>query len=475
MVAGSAYIFGGEVEPRKPIDNDIHIITLPFSGAPADYYTVPAKASSKTQLAELSGPTAEEDDEAATEGRDLTEVPLSSPPPSQTSPKPEASSSADQGKSPKSEVPSPRIGHATAVIGSRIFLFGGRGGSSDTLEERGRVWVFETKTHSWDYLDPHRDSPIPPARSYFAAVATDKPRDFAMKPIRPSETWKEWAEGNSAEVGIPQRPIAGHVAVTATDEEDAGFGTLIIHGGCLSDGTRTNDVWAFDVRSKMWKELPSAPGDARGGPALALAKSRLYRFGGFDGTSELGGQLDVLELCVDEFDDRVSKGEVGVFARGGWVSIVPSLPTIETTNLVAEEWPGNRSVAGLEFVMGGGGREYLVLMLGEQSPSGKGHEAAGQFWADVWAFQVPPLGMTAVSFSDAVWQAMGKSTGEGKWRKVSIGPFDDEVTMDIQGPEARGWLATAPMGDLEENGIVIFGGLNEKNRRLGDGWIFRLD
>ncbi|ORY57314.1 kelch domain-containing protein [Pseudomassariella vexata] len=461
VVAGSAYIFGGEVEPRKPVDNDMHIITLPFSGAPADYYNVPAKPSTKTQLVETIEPIAEEL-EVTEPNEPLEEVSLSSPAAREAEApfKPEASSS-DKGKTTV-EVPSPRVGHATAVIGSRIFLFGGRSAASETLDEGGRVWVFETKTHTWSYLDPAPSSHVPPARSFFSAVATEKPRDFASKSARRNETWKEWAEGDSAEMGIPQRPIAGSVAASATDEEDAGYGTFIIHGGGLRDGSQARDVWAFDVRSHIWKELPPAPGVGRVGMALAIAKSRLYRFGGFDGEGELGGQLDVLELTVDEFDDNLSKGEVGVFARGDWISLIPASQEGEAGKLVADEWPGNRSVGGMELVMGGGRREYLVLLLGEKSPSGAVHEAAGQFWGDVWAFQVPPLGMSTASVKDAVWQVMGRKTGEGKWTKITPAPFDEEEDMDIEGL-AKG-----------ENGIFLFGGVNEKNRRQGDGFIFRL-
>ncbi|KAI0386632.1 hypothetical protein F5Y04DRAFT_241968 [Hypomontagnella monticulosa] len=495
VVAGNAYIFGGEVESRKPVDNDMHVIALPSSGAGADYYAVKARPSSKQQLAETHPAPISEEDETAAELKDpLTEVDLSSPPPpaAATTTEEPSSATSDKGKGKTlDEVPCARVGHATAVIGSRIFLFGGRNtaSSSEPLDEGGRVWIFETKTHTWAYLDPYRSpnssssSPVPPPRSYFSAVATDKPRDFAIKPLRRASSWKEWAEGDSAEVGIPQRPVAGAVAENAADEEDAGFGTFIIHGGCTPDGGRTADVWAFDVRSRTWKELPPAPGPARGGAALALAKSRLYRFGGYDGEMELGGQLDVLELALDEFDDRVSRGEIGVFARGAWQTLLapvtsapPPSSSGETAKLVpAEEWPGNRSVSSMELVLGGGGREYLVLMLGERSPSAEGHAGAGRFWGDAWAFQVPPLGMTAASVTDAFLQAVGRKTGEGKWTRVVAGPFDEDEKADVEGPSPRGWLASAPLGDLEENAILVFGGLSENNQRLGDGWIFRLE
>ncbi|KAI0102785.1 hypothetical protein GGR51DRAFT_279517 [Nemania sp. FL0031] len=537
IIAGNAYIFGGEVEARKPVDNDMHVVVLPWSGAPADYYAVKAKASPKTSADEDSSSNAKiptiitEADETESQLKDpMTEVPLGSSRTAAADDDDDSEEESEEDSSDESEtesedsisepaaaagvgvskgkgkaletgdVPAPRIGHATAVIGTRVFLFGGRSAAagSATLDERGRVWIFETKTHTWTYLDPHHSSPVPPARSYHAATATEKPREFAVRPmrLRRSSTWKEWAEGNSAEVGIPQRPITGAIAEKATDDEaaGAGFGTFIIHAGCLADGTRTSDVWAFDVHARTWKQLPDAPGPARGGAALALAGSRLYRFGGFDGQRELGGRLDVLHLVLDEFDDQNSKGEIGVFARGGWGSIIaPSSSPLpgagtnspETAGLTtpataqagtpSEPWPLPRSVANLSLIQAGGGREYLVLSLGESAPSANGHASAGSFHADVWAFQIPPLGGTTASFTDALLQTMGRKTGEGRWTPVSVGPFDDDEEMDVRGPGARGWFAAAPLGELEENAIFVAGGLAESGERLGDGWIFRLD
>ncbi|KAI0873203.1 hypothetical protein GGS24DRAFT_490895 [Hypoxylon argillaceum] len=517
IIAGNAYIFGGEVEARKPVDNDMHVIVLPWSGASADYYAIKAKASPKTSAdgedATISTTITEADETEAQLKDPLTEVPLSTSPPRTTtttsgdeseSEESSTTSSKGKGKGPEpGDVPAPRIGHATAVIGTRIFLFGGRSAAagSATLDERGRVWVFETKTQTWTHLDPHPSSPIPPPRSYHAAAATEKPREFALRPmrLRRSSTWKEWAEGDSAEVGIPQRPIAGTIAEKATDDEaaGAGFGTFVIHAGCLADGTRTADVWAFDVHARTWKALPDAPGPARGGAALALAKGRLYRFGGFDGAGEIGGQLDVLHLVLDEFDDQNSRGEIGVFARGPWESIVapssssssspsPSGPTeSETAGLTAaaapqagtqsDPWPAPRSVADLSLVRAGGGREYLLLSLGESAPSADGHASAGRFHGDVWAFPVPPLGGTAASFTDALLHSVGRRTGEGRWVQVAPAPYDAENERDVEGPGPRGWFAAAPLGELEENAIFVAGGLAESGARLGDGWIFRLE
>ncbi|KAL2190858.1 hypothetical protein L209DRAFT_747211 [Thermothelomyces heterothallicus CBS 203.75] len=470
IVGGTLYIFGGEVEPRCPVDNDMHAITLPSSGAQADYYAIeakPAKPAARPGAEKPVIPIVKEPEPEAADGeepakgagagagtgtpddRELSEVPL-------TTPSPEAGLGGDGGASGDSiispasrpdlpDVPPPRVGHATAVIGHRIFLFGGRGGPDMTpLDEGGRVWVFDTRTHLWSFLDPRPaaanlpDIPRPAPRSYHSAAATPKPDAFSAKPPahphsnnnnnNKAEAWRDWALGTSAEaertLGTPQRPVVGVLAERATDREDDGYGTFIIHGGCLAPSApgapteRASDVWAFDVRSRVWRRLPDAPGAPRGGAALAISRGRLYRFGGFNGAS----------------------------------------------------------VAGLEAVTVGGGREYLVLMFGEREASGVGHAGAGRFWDDVWAFQVPPEDMSLASVADTALSVVGRKSGEGTWTRVRLGPHDeDEDDASADGPGPRGWIATAPMGELEENGIVVFGGLDERNRRLGDGWILRLD
>ncbi|KAG5949276.1 hypothetical protein E4U60_006868 [Claviceps pazoutovae] len=482
VVAGCAYIFGGELEGQQPVDNGMHVIRLPFSSAGADYYTVTAKAS-------LHHPTSEQSDQRSEQAlsqaaqASLEEVPLRD-----TS---EDTASEDKGKEiakdqkPElDDIPCPRAGHATAVIGSRIFLFGGRGGPNmEPLEEAGRVWAYDTRSHTWSHLDPvpavkgGAIIPHPAPRSNHCATASDRPRDFpnlassaSTRSAKP-QTWRQWAIGDTSKTGIPQDPVVGYVAETAVDEDSAGYGTFFVHAGCLASGDLTSDLWAFDVRTRTWTELPAAPGPVRSGSAMCISKSRLYRFGGWDGESELGGQLDVLHLEVETFDDGHSKGEVAVQARAGWQSILQdgtgdasSTSEIHAEPSTRQKWPAPRGEASLQALTLGGGREYLVLCMG-------GHDT---FFSDVWTFQVPPRGMTPASFTAAVYQVMGRRTGEGKWEKLRTGPYDEENTGGDGVPVGRGWLASAPMTDLEESGIVIWGGLGGNEQRMGDGWILRL-
>ncbi|CAK7208755.1 hypothetical protein SBRCBS47491_000199 [Sporothrix bragantina] len=553
VVAGTAYLFGGEgVESRKPVDNAMHALILPTGSASADYYAIQAAPAKKSvpdaPKLTVSEPPPESDPVAIVEPQTVTSSEAAAEGGEEEATEEISLDSKDKGKSkaedavdeiplpgtPLGDVPEPRVGHATAVIGNRIFMYGGRGGAAMTpLEERGRVWVFDTKTHTWSFLDPLAPSvpvpiqavpetgnaatvpaapastasrPIfPEARSYHAATAAELPvseDDLTFSQRNRVSSWKEWVEGDSAEVGTPQRPIVGNIAARARDSDSDGYGTFIIHGGCLASGGRANDLWAFDVRTRVWQELPTAPGQPRGGTSICLSKNRLYRFGGFNGTSEEGGRLDFLQLGLSSPNDTsVDDFDVTIVAKGEWQSLVPesgaatageaagvsevSAEEGDTAPLApASAWPGNRSVSSLEAISAGGGWEYLVLALGERTPSGTGHEAAGTFWSDVWAFQVPSDNFSAASVSNAMRSVLPRKlfsgasgAGEGRWSPVVTGPYDDEEDMAGAGPDfgpgPRGWIASSSMRELE-NGIVIFGGLNAENKRLGDAWIFRL-
>ncbi|KAL2758638.1 hypothetical protein ACRALDRAFT_2097317 [Sodiomyces alcalophilus JCM 7366] len=536
IVDGSTYIFGGECPPDQPANNDMHVVTLPYNSAGVDYYIIkamppkvyvpPPESQSEPEPASEPEPetglsseptSATQEVPQHTPGtsmsgsRDggLDDVPLASP----TTATPTTTSPSQKGKQPEEPppaasilppVPAPRAGHATATLGQRIFVFGGRDPTtSQPLNEHGRVWVFDTRTRSWSFLDPVPPapgvtlSPTPAPRYAHAAAATDRPRDFGKRGgSRKPKTWMEWAQGDSAEVGIPQAPIVGNVASRAIDEEDEGYGTIFIHGGIVfptsatapaepftdADGKYANDLWAFDVHTRVWTELPAAPGPGRAGASLCISKSRLFRFGGSNGSAPLGGQLDFVHLEVETFADSASRGEVSVRTRGGWQSIVAGAdattgdapaagPEIPLT--ADQAWPDPRAFAGLEVVTSGAGREFLLLVGGEVEPEEA--SSATRCASDVWAFQVPPLGKTISSVRDAMLQVFGKPTGEGRWYRLEMRPHDEDDQESWGGPAPRACAAIAPMGELDEAGIVVCGGRGENGSLLPDGWILRLD
>ncbi|KAK4168857.1 nitrile-specifier protein 2 [Cladorrhinum sp. PSN259] len=456
IVSGTVYIFGGETDsPRRATDNEMHAVILPSSGAQADYFAIKAKSSSSGESEpDPSLPTIVE----TTVSDDSTEeIPLASPP--------------NKGKSPSlPAVPSPRIGHASAVIGTRIFIFGGRSPSSSTpIDESGRVWIFDTRTSLWSYITPQPNILFPSPRHSHSAVSTTKPDSFTSPPnlhpnppLSQSQSWQEWARTTA------ETPDIGEVAELATDADSDGYGTFIIAGGILDESgeqKKTDEVWAFDVRGKTWQRLPSLPFPTAS-PALALYKSRLYSY--------VIGELRYLELAVDNFNDKFTAGkeeEVILSSRhGGWKSF-PTTQTEEELLQQTASTPGDREGTRLEAITVGGGREYLALIHGIQQSSSQSRK----YGDDVWVFQVPSQHMSIASATDAVLGVVKRGkTGEGKWTKVELGPEDDEDDESAEGPGGRAFVATATMGELEENGIVVWGGKGGEEKVLGDGWVLRL-
>ena len=402
-VGNRAYIFGGEVEPRKPVDNAIHVLALPSAELQdTDYVEVPAKP-------EVEG----------------------------------------------GDVPAPRVGHAAAAVGSCIYIFGGRGGTDmQALEEHGRVWVFDTKTTRWSHLDPIEHTSHPEARSYHTMTSSDHP----LPPNKP----------NVANVIMNEPPDGPGKNIPEPLPKNS-MGTLFVHAGCLSSGGRAGDLWAFDIASHSWSKMLDAPGPARGGTSLSLVKNRLYRFGGFDGEKELGGAVDWLDLVSSTYDDESGRGEMPLHpSNDGWHSDNFSVGSENKGG------PTNRSVAGMVPVSTGQGRNYLLIFGGETTPSNQGHAGAGKFLNDAWAFQLKPEGGTAAAIKDATRGVlMGKTTGEAEISEVRYVDADGKTVQDnqLKPMSARGWFAADAAGDIGGgNTIVVWGGVNEQNERLGNGW-----
>lgn len=246
------------------------------------------------------------------------------------------------------------------------------------LEEAGSLYVFTPSNTTWRKITPDSTGGnVPQARSYHCSTATND--------------------------------------------------SILIHAGCgNAEVGRLNDLWSFNVTSQKWTKLDDAPGDPRGGSAIAYGpkSESVWRFGGFNGKTEVGGVIDHLNLGT------TTQGE----EANGWQSITFGS---ESNSSQADSTPGARSVTGLHILPDG----RLVTFFGEGKPSPTGgHDAAGNFWGDVWLF-------------------------DPKTKEWS------EVKQEGETPGERGWFSS----DEYEQGVVVWGGLNGKNERESDGWVLKLE
>ncbi|KAG9286319.1 hypothetical protein G9A89_014306 [Geosiphon pyriformis] len=224
VVDDHAYIFGGETEPRVPVDNTLYIYNLL-----AKHWEPPVLASSQDP----------------------------------------------------NDMPSPRVGAATAVIGHLIYLWGGRGGA-DMNPLPNELFRFDTLQRQWCKIrrepkgeeEEEEDGP-PVARSYHAMTASDS--------------------------------------------------HLYVFGGCPLSG-RLNDLYSYNPLTNHWKALPlPANISPRGGSALTFYHplNKLLLFGGFNGTTETN-DLQVFDIEKKEwFQPQNLKEDLVVSPRSvhGFVSL----------------------------------------------------------------------------------------------------------------------------------------------------------
>lgn len=333
VIGNKAYLFGGELRPREPVDSAVHVFDLPADGTTTTSSNIISNGSKGAKESTVSTQAIE----AGSEGPPL------------------------------------RVGHTSARINDDIYVFGGRGGTDMTaLHEKGRLWRFSAHSSKWTAIDPiynTSNASFPEARSYHASAA-------------------------------------------APD-----LGKIFIHAGCPASG-RANDLWSFDISDKTWTELSKAPEPPRGGPGLTYALGKLWRYGGFDGKNEIGGQLDYIDVNHN-----------GGTAQ--WKSV----------KFEVDKCPGARSVTGLQVVEVQE-KPYLLAYLGERDASNLGHAGAGVFWGDIWALALTKEGEVA---SDS-WVKCELENGENM-------------------PE-RGWFASDLVG---KDKILVYGGLNARNERESDG------
>ncbi|KAF1987346.1 hypothetical protein K402DRAFT_393057 [Aulographum hederae CBS 113979] len=405
IVKGRAYIFGGETSVDTIASNDMSIVILPSSAvSEADYTVIPARPR------ESNGP-----------------------------------------------VPQSRKHHSAVVVGDSIYILGGQLPPKSAEEEKGRIWVFDTVTKRWSYIDPA--SPPPPARSHHSASSSELPGP--KEAPRPSRDI------------LPQQPPEPGSDVPEPPQADS-WGTMFIYGGKhVVEGKLLNDAWTFDFRTRTWHSLPDPPEPGRTDASLAAAGSRLYRFGGYDGNRCLGGSIDWLDVGNMLSGSRdTALGELEASSLGDW----------EEHAFEKEKGPSPRAGAGLVDVTTGQGRGYLLLVGGESVPSTE--SGTGVLFDDAWAFQLPPAATSAASAKDQTRTLIKKDTKEAVWAEVQYQypNGDGDAVKDhpsgkigAQGSGSRSKFAVAKGTEVDGATVVLWGGSDENRNILDDGWMITVD
>ncbi|PCH34148.1 galactose oxidase [Wolfiporia cocos MD-104 SS10] len=304
---------------------------------------------------------------------------------------------------PARSVPDARVGASMVAIDGHLYLWGGRGGvnmaplaQGDAGWWRGEVSIggASPATVVWDKVEAVNPDESPEPRSYHTAAAYE--------------------------------------------------GKIYVHAGCPASG-RLSSLHSFDVQTRRWQQLASAPEPARGGTSLVAASVKhwgpvLLRYGGFSGYElpSTPGVLDVYSIHEDK-----------------WRTVQPAADPVHGH-------PGSRSVHGFaKFQSSSPGlaSALAVLFHGERDASSLGHAGAGKFWSDVWLLNKD----AAAEDGEAGWA----------WQKVDV--LAQDVADRAATPEGRGWFASTEVVDNVRSRVFMHGGLLSSNERSDELWELQIE
>ncbi|KAI6047790.1 hypothetical protein EDC04DRAFT_22546 [Pisolithus marmoratus] len=186
------------------------------------------------------------------------------------------------------EIPSPRVGHASAIVSSVLIVWGGDTKTDATANPAEKqddgLYLLNLVSKEWTRVAMYGSSP---AGRYGHAVTMVGTKffvfggqvdgeflndlwSFDLNTLRSQTQWELCQPAGSEKPA----PRTGHVCVTYGDR-------IIVFGG--TDGQyHYNDTWAYDITSRRWSELqcigfiPSP----REGHAAAVVDDVIYIFGG---------------------------------------------------------------------------------------------------------------------------------------------------------------------------------------------------
>ncbi|KXX78250.1 Acyl-CoA-binding domain-containing protein 4 [Madurella mycetomatis] len=257
-----------------------------------------------------------------------------------------------------------------------------------------------------------------------------------------------WAKlRGDSQLGVEMRPRWGHDMFM---DEAQGF--LVLVGG-RGEGLET-ETWMYDFNALAWTTLPRVPARPL---AAAYAGGKVYvvsRALG-DGGGRLGGAVHFLDMR----ESPTEREKPGALV---WKTVdFPANPLTPG--------PKPREGGALVPITTGYGRAYLVYMFGS-SDDGEGKR---EYYSDVWTLQLPTKGFNPASAKDKVRKELPIiESDEFRWAEAEIVPTEQVTEEGKVHPGPRGLFGADSC--LNGRGVVLWGGVNAKGEKEGDGWILRL-
>lgn len=219
--------------------------------------------------------------------------------------------------------PSARAFHAGAVLGRRLYVFGGHVyvKQQARLHAFNDLWCLDTDTWEWARLETEAEAPTPCPRDRACLVAS--------------------LDGSS----------------------------LLLYGGADASNRRLDDLWRYDIAARAWAEVGAA-GGARPRPrcsaTLCALPNRLLLFGGDN--YGVSGELWSLNVVVERAGAAVKTSREGP-GGDGKPATGPAPPATASWTLLSLEGAvplprrGHAAAAsGRGFLVSGGFTEHRSLI-----------------------------------------------------------------------------------------------------------------
>jgi hypothetical protein len=335
-------------------------------------------------------------------------------------------------------VPAARTRHASSSFNVCVAVFGGADENGDVIDEKGRIWLFNTAKSTWEFIGP-----------------------------------------KMGEHDVPEARVEGKLF----DCEN----NLVLHGGFNKSGEPLKDTWHFSYTNKVWTRLLDAP---QANTNASLANGILWLLTITPENNGLNGYMHSLAIA----------SAASPSGTASWTT--QSFPTNPLTPS-----PKPRVAGGLLPMTTGHGRQYLLHFFGvtppttreDLPPTSSDDETTLQVvdtqaavsaepiqYPDLWTLQLPSTtpgrkaslieALRPAALKDSIRSAFKADTGTNAWAEVDVQP----PALDKLGDGESGKVHPGPRAyfgcDVLKDGstVMLWGGINAKGEREGDGWLVSL-
>jgi hypothetical protein len=335
-------------------------------------------------------------------------------------------------------VPAARTRHASSSFNVCVAVFGGADENGDVVDEKGRIWLFNTAKSTWEFIGP-----------------------------------------KMGEHDVPEARVEGKLF----DCEN----NLVLHGGFNKSGEPLKDTWHFSYTNKVWTRLLDAP---QANTNASLANGILWLLTITPENNGLNGYMHSLAIA----------SAASPSGTASWTT--QSFPTNPLTPS-----PKPRVAGGLLPMTTGHGRQYLLHFFGvtppttreDLPPTSSDDETTLQVvdtqaavsaepiqYPDLWTLQLPSTtpgrkaslieALRPAALKDSIRSAFKADTGTNAWAEVDVQP----PALDKLGDGESGKVHPGPRAyfgcDVLKDGstVMLWGGINAKGEREGDGWLVSL-